>query len=59
MLVYLREGNAQTMCCHTEKCVVVYKVFTTATRKLKVNAPATCYCISGADLLRQVYVLPH
>ena len=24
-----------------------------------VNAPATCECISGTDLLRQVYVLPH
>ena len=23
------------------------------------NAPATCECISGTDLLRQVYVLPH
>ena len=21
--------------------------------------PATCYCIPGSDLLRQVYVLPH
>ena len=23
------------------------------------NVPATCKCISGTDLLRQVYVLPH
>ena len=24
-----------------------------------LNVPATCDCISGTDLLRQVYVLPH
>ena len=24
-----------------------------------LNAPATGQCISGTDLLRQVYVLPH
>ena len=24
-----------------------------------LNVPATCQCISGADLLRQLYVLPH
>ena len=24
-----------------------------------LNAPATCECISGTDLLRQFYVLPH
>ena len=24
-----------------------------------LNVPATCECISGTDLLRQVYVLPH
>ena len=24
-----------------------------------LNVPATCYCISGTDLLRQFYVLPH
>ena len=24
-----------------------------------LNAPATCKCISGTDLLRQFYVLPH
>ena len=24
-----------------------------------LNVPATCQCISGTDLLRQVYVLPH
>ena len=24
-----------------------------------LNVPATCYCISGTDLVRQVYVLPH
>ena len=24
-----------------------------------VNVPATCECISGTDLLRQFYVLPH
>ena len=24
-----------------------------------LNVPATCECISGSDLLRQVYVLPH
>ena len=24
-----------------------------------LNVPATCECISGADLLRQFYVLPH
>ena len=24
-----------------------------------LNAPATCWCISGTDLLRQFYVLPH
>ena len=24
-----------------------------------LNVPATCWCISGTDLLRQVYVLPH
>ena len=24
-----------------------------------LNIPATCECISGTDLLRQVYVLPH
>ena len=23
------------------------------------NVPATCECISGADLLKQFYVLPH
>ena len=23
------------------------------------NVPATCECVSGADLLRQFYVLPH
>ena len=26
---------------------------------LLLNVPATCECISGTDLLRQVYVLPH
>ena len=26
---------------------------------LLLNVPATGYCISGTDLLRQVYVLPH
>ena len=24
-----------------------------------LNVPATCECISGTDLLRQFYVLPH
>ena len=24
-----------------------------------LNVPATCWCISGTDLLRQVYILPH
>ena len=24
-----------------------------------LNVPATCKCISGTDLLRQFYVLPH
>ena len=24
-----------------------------------LNVPATCECISGTDLLRQLYVLPH
>ena len=24
-----------------------------------LNVPATCQCISGTDLLRQFYVLPH
>ena len=24
-----------------------------------LNVPATCECISGTDLLRQIYVLPH
>ena len=24
-----------------------------------LNVPATCSCISGTDLLRQFYVLPH
>ena len=24
-----------------------------------LNVPATCECISGVDLLRQFYVLPH
>ena len=24
-----------------------------------LKVPATCLCISGADLLRQFYVLPH
>ena len=24
-----------------------------------LNVPATCQCISGTDLLRQLYVLPH
>ena len=24
-----------------------------------LNVPATCECISGMDLLRQFYVLPH
>ena len=24
-----------------------------------LNVPATGYCISGTDLLRQLYVLPH
>ena len=26
---------------------------------LLVNVPATCWCLSGRDLLRQFYVLPH
>ena len=24
-----------------------------------LNVPATCECVSGTDLLRQLYVLPH
>ena len=24
-----------------------------------LNVPSTCWCISGTDLLRQFYVLPH
>ena len=24
-----------------------------------LNVPATCECISGTDLFRQIYVLPH
>ena len=24
-----------------------------------LNVQATCYCITGTDLLRRVYVLPH
>ena len=33
--------------CNTDVCCLL------------VNVPATCECISGTDLLRQFYVLPH
>ena len=36
--------------CLSAECVVVCWL---------LNVPATCLCISGTDLLRQVYVLPH
>ena len=35
-----------------EKAVYIYVCWL-------LNVPATCECISGTDLLRQFYVLPH
>ena len=28
-------------------------------RALRINVPATYLCVSGTDMLRQLYVLPH
>ena len=71
---FLKENSAISL----EEWVLVFKLFTTDTRNLRVkcesrddlhnvcllvgwllNVPATCECISGMDLLRQFYVLPH
>ena len=41
-----REGEEE----EKEECLLVGWLF---------NVPASCQCISGTDLLRQVYVLPH
>ena len=51
-----RKIQAQEMRCFckllgiSHRAVVVYWL---------LNVPATCECISGMDLLRQFYVLPH
>ena len=44
MLLYCREGSAEAIVCIA------------TLRSMEV---ATCYCIAGRDLLKQLYVLPH
>ena len=43
--------------CKTQ-CTVVVMIYDGVVCWL-LNVPATCECISGTDLLRQFYVLPH
>ena len=53
---YLRIKHELTELSHNRTEVGVSIFFN---RQLGVNVLAMCECISGTDLLRQVYVLPH
>ena len=56
--------QVELRCCDSVCVIGVHKQLGSALLLLFVvclllNVPATCECISGMDLLRQVYVLPH
>ena len=50
------------ICCNYVGSEIGTLIITTQTELFVcwlLNVPATCECISGTDLLRQFYVLPH
>ena len=46
-------------CQLLEHCFTYFKLIQIMTVCWLLNVPVPCECISGTDLLRQLYVLPH
>ena len=59
-LTYHPTEVVRPLCMHNDHCLLPsISVTADCCCWLLANVPATCQCISGMDLLRQAYLLPH